>query len=185
MLDLTADLKSRLDHFRAGLDGVLLGPVIREAERALRDCCQLMTGASHRSLATRKSDAEPDPESNRVLAPSLALALALAPTDTRRARNHDPHKWISDRIPVCVADNVSSFTDVSSTPADHTLFAGGRSGDDFDGAPARPPAGQLPEMAIMSAVFADDMHGPRGALALALGVRRVADLLRANMVCAE
>ena len=45
MLDLTADLKSRLDHFKAGLDGVFYGPVIRDAERALRDCCQLITGA--------------------------------------------------------------------------------------------------------------------------------------------
>ncbi len=45
MLDLTADLKSRLDHFKAGLDGVFLGPVIKDAERALRDCCQLITGA--------------------------------------------------------------------------------------------------------------------------------------------
>ena len=55
MLDLTADLKSRLDHFRAGLDGVFLGPVIRDAERALRDCCQLITGASPRILALRSA----------------------------------------------------------------------------------------------------------------------------------
>ncbi len=51
MLDLTADLKSRLDHFKAGLDGVFLGPVIRDAERALRDCCQLITGAYAQILA--------------------------------------------------------------------------------------------------------------------------------------
>ena len=44
MLDLTADLKARLDHFRAGLDGMFLGPVIRDAERALRDCCHLIAG---------------------------------------------------------------------------------------------------------------------------------------------
>jgi hypothetical protein len=45
MLDLTADLKARLDQFKTGLDGVFLGPVIRDAERALRDCCQLIAGA--------------------------------------------------------------------------------------------------------------------------------------------
>ena len=45
MLDLTAEIKSRLDHFKAGLDGVFLGPIIRDAERALRDCCQCIAGA--------------------------------------------------------------------------------------------------------------------------------------------
>ncbi len=70
----------------------------------------------------------------------------------------------------------------SSSIDTETLAAGGRSGDDFDGMPARPSAGQLPEMAIMAAVFADDMHGPRGALALAAGVRQFCPPLRANMV---
>ena len=66
-----------------------------------------------------------------------------------------------------------------------SVVAGNRSGNDFDGAAARPPAGQLPEMAIMAAVFADDMHGPRGASALASGVRHFLDPLRANMVRAQ
>ena len=36
----------------------------------------------------------------------------------------------------------------------------------------------------MAAVFAEDLHGPRGALALAAGVRRDCTSLQANMVCA-
>ena len=63
------------------------------------------------------------------------------------------------------------------------MLSGGRSGEEFDGLPVRPSAGQLPEMAIMAAVFCSNVHGPCGALALAAGVRQYSPALKANMVC--